>query len=147
MDILVVEDDEGIRAILIEFLTDEGYVACGAEHGADALAVLGGTTAIPRLILLDLMMPVMNGWNFRTRQRANPDWADIPVLVLTASPALLNQYGLMDVAGLLAKPLDLGDLLVRVQQYCPCIDAQPNAPAPASSDHTVGERTVAAQAV
>jgi CheY-like chemotaxis protein len=124
MDILLVEDDEGIRTILIECLTDEGYVACGTEHGADALALLSTTTATPRLILLDLMMPVMNGWEFRARQRANPDWANIPVVVLTASPTLLNHYGPMDINKLLAKPIDLDELLAVVAQYCSRVDAQ-----------------------
>ena len=131
MDILLIEDDADIRAVLIEFLTDEGYIVCGAEHGADALALLGGTTATPRLILLDLMMPVMNGWIFRMQQRANPTLADIPIVVLSASPALLDQYGPMDVAGLLAKPIDLDDLLTVVQRYCRCVDAPSSAPLPA----------------
>jgi CheY-like chemotaxis protein len=104
MDILLVEDNADIRAVLIAFLTDEGYVVCGAKQGADALALLRGTTALPRLIVLDLMMPVLNGWDFRARQRANPAWAGIPVVVLTASPALLDLHGPMDVAALLAKP-------------------------------------------
>jgi CheY-like chemotaxis protein len=131
MDILLIEDDADIRAVLIEFLTDEGYIVCGAEHGADALALLSGTTATPRLILLDLMMPVMNGWTFCTRQRATPALADIPIVVLSASPALLDQYGPMDVAGLLAKPIDLDDLLSVVQRYCPCVDVPSSAPLPA----------------
>ena len=134
MDILLVEDDQGIRTVLEEFLTDEGYVVCGAEHGADALALLGITPATPHLILLDLMMPVMNGWIFRARQRANPDWAYIPVVVMTASPTLLDECEPMDVTGLLAKPIDLDDLLTVVQQYCPPIDAQSSAPAPVCSE-------------
>jgi CheY-like chemotaxis protein len=147
VDILLVEDDEGIRTMLIECLTDEGYVVCGAEHGADALALLGGTTATPRLILLDLMMPVMNGWTFRARQRAIPDWADIPVIVLTASPALLDMYGPMDVAGLLAKPVDLDQLLAVVAPYCPRVDAQPNVPTRASGDTPACGQTVEAGAI
>jgi CheY-like chemotaxis protein len=140
MDILLVEDDEGIRTILIECLTDEGYVACGTEHGADALALLRTTTTAPRLILLDLMMPVMNGWEFRARQRANPDWANIPVVVLTASPGLLDLYGPMDISTLLAKPVDLDELLAVVEQYCRPADALGCASAP-----VIGKRVVAGQ--
>jgi CheY-like chemotaxis protein len=147
MDVLLVEDDKCIRTTFIECLTDEGYVACGTEHGADALALLSATTATRRLILLDLMMPVMNGWEFRTRQRANPDWANIPVVVLTASPALLDLYGPMDVSRLLAKPIDLDDLLAVVEQYCPRIDVQPSASAPVFGKHVMAGRTVATEAV
>jgi DNA-binding response OmpR family regulator len=146
MDILLVEDDEGIRTVLIEFLTDEGYIACGAEHGGDALALLQAATVTPRLILLDLMMPFMNGWEFRTRQQANPDWATIPVVVLTASPALLDEYGPMDVAGLLAKPIDFDSLLAVVQPYCPSV-AQPSPLAAVHGDPTASEQTAATEAV
>jgi CheY-like chemotaxis protein len=93
MDILLIEDDEGIRTVLIECLTDKGYVVYGAEHGADALALLGSTMATPRLMLLDLMMPIMDGWAFRRRQRANPAWADIPVVVLTALGVVVQPHG------------------------------------------------------
>jgi CheY-like chemotaxis protein len=145
LDILLVEDNADIRAVLIEFLTDEGYVVCGATHGADALAVLRGTPALPRLIVLDLMMPVLNGWEFRARQRANPAWAGIPVVVLTASPALLDAYGPMDVATLLAKPLDLDRLLAVVVQYCPRVDAQPSTAAPVDSGHATNGQTATVQ--
>ena len=118
MDILLAEDDAGIRTILVEFLTEEGYVVIAAEHGADALALLATTAVLPRVILLDLMMPVMSGWAFRAQQRLNPHWADIPVIMLTASPALSEAHGPMQAARVLSKPIDLDDLLVAVQQYC-----------------------------
>jgi CheY-like chemotaxis protein len=82
--ILVVEDDPSIREALAELLTEEGYAVASAANGAEALALLE-LEAPPSLILLDLMMPVMDGWAFRSAQRRDPRLSRIPVLVLSAS--------------------------------------------------------------
>ncbi|MGE0872223.1 MAG: response regulator [Kofleriaceae bacterium] len=81
-DIMVVEDDPDVRAALVEMLSDEGYPTRAAANGAEALTELAREA--PQLIVLDLMMPVMDGWAFRARQLARPEWAQIPVIVMSA---------------------------------------------------------------
>src|SRR4051794_23983356 len=81
--VLVVDDDVSIRGFLAEALRDEGYEVQTAGNGHDALALLREWR--PDLILLDLMMPVMDGWAFRTEQRLIPNMADVPVIVLSAT--------------------------------------------------------------
>ncbi len=83
--VLVVEDDALIRDAVVELLAFEGVEAVAAGNGAEALAQLRRREVAPALILLDLMMPVMNGWQFRAAQLADPDLAAIPVVVMSAS--------------------------------------------------------------
>jgi CheY-like chemotaxis protein len=112
--ILLVEDDEDILSALADLLRDEGYRVETAGDGEDALAQLrGGLT--PSLILLDLMMPVMNGYEFRREQRADRALAAIPTLVLTASvDARIDE---MQVQGWLPKPPDLDALLAAIARW------------------------------
>jgi len=64
------------------------------------------------------MMPVMNGWDFRRKQRANPALADIPVLLMSAGAHLAAAIGDLNVAGCVAKPVEIPDLLAKVRRYC-----------------------------
>src|SRR5262245_23155992 len=82
--VLVVDDDEEIRNALTEFLSDEGYGVVSASNGREALASLREGVH-PSVILLDLMMPVMDGWDFRAEQLRDPGLRDIPVVVITAT--------------------------------------------------------------
>src|SRR3954470_12387725 len=86
--VLVVDDDPDIRESVRLVLEDEGYEVEEAADGAAALALLRAATTRPDVILLDLMMPVMNGWQFRAAQLADDDLADIPVIVLSADSNL-----------------------------------------------------------
>ena len=117
--ILVVEDDPDLREALAEILRDEGYSVDGASHGAEALAFLrhgaGGSTC---LILLDLTMPVMNGWQFRDVQRRDPDLSRIPVVVLSAAERLADQLEPLGVQAFIRKPIELSRLLDAIRQYC-----------------------------
>jgi CheY-like chemotaxis protein len=117
--ILVVEDDDIIRDTLLDFLDDNGYQAIGAEHGKDALNKLAGAARTPCLIVLDLMMPVMDGQVFRERQLEDPALSRIPVVVISAYKDLAPLIQSMKVDTYLAKPLKLGDLLAVVQRHCP----------------------------
>jgi CheY-like chemotaxis protein len=107
--VLVVDDDEIIRGFLAEALADEGYEVRAAGEGAHALATLRGWPA--ELIVLDLMMPVMDGWAFRAVQRQDPELAHIPVVVLSATREVQLQARPLDVAAVFAKPFDLDELL------------------------------------
>jgi len=82
--ILVVDDDRDIRDSLVEVLGEHGYPVIGAGNGVEALEILRTSAPPPSLILLDLMMPVMDGREFRERQLENPALADIPVIVISA---------------------------------------------------------------
>ncbi|MEP6652423.1 MAG: response regulator [Myxococcales bacterium] len=116
--VLVVEDDETIRETVVEFLDEEGYPAVGAVHGRDGLAKLAALNPLPRLILLDLMMPVMDGRSFREQQLREPTLAAIPVIVLSALVDSSNQASQMNVAGHLKKPFSLADLMALVREHC-----------------------------
>lgn len=107
--ILVVDDDDIIRSFLDEALSDEGYETRAAANGREALDVL--EVWHPNLIVLDLMMPEMDGWTFRAEQRARADHAEIPVIVLSATRDVRVQAERLDAAAVFAKPFDLDDLL------------------------------------
>src|SRR5688572_20891611 len=85
MAILLVEDDEGCQEALAELLSDEGYRVAVVGDGHEAILYLQ-THALPELIILDLMMPEMDGQEFRERQLQNPTWAQIPVIIVSARP-------------------------------------------------------------
>jgi len=109
-ELFLVEDDRAIRDTLRELLEEEGYRVQWAGNGRDALAQLRAGLP-PRLILLDLMMPIMNGWEFREAQRRDPALARIPVIVLSADDPLEEKVSGMEVAGWLSKPFQLSALL------------------------------------
>ena len=115
-EIMVVEDDLAIGEILRELLENAGYRVSWAANGEEALERLrlGGA---PRVILLDLMMPVMDGIEFRAAQRRDPALAPIPVVVISADHALDAKVGEMQVDDYLAKPFELGALLATVDRY------------------------------
>ena len=115
--ILIVEDDVSVREALVVFLEGEGYSVVEAGDGAEALARLRDDDPVG-LILLDLMMPVMNGWEFRDAQANDPRLAAIPVVVITADNSAAHQAARAGVAGFLLKPLEFPELLTYVGRYC-----------------------------
>lgn len=120
-EILVVEDDDGIRQILSDVLVDDGYRVHTVVHGQEALDYLDQTNTLPRLILLDLMMPTMTGWEFRTMQRQHPRLQTIPVVILSAISSRLDPRQIMelDAVAFIGKPIDWARLERIVIQYCP----------------------------
>jgi CheY-like chemotaxis protein len=117
--IFVVEDEEMIRESIVEYLDENGYAAVGASDGRDALEKLGASSdGPPCLILLDLMMPVMDGRAFRERQLESPNLAAIPVIVFSAYRDVATAATEMKAVGHLEKPVRLPDLLRQVRQYC-----------------------------
>ncbi len=109
--VLVVDDERDIRDAIAELLTDEGYEVEGARDGAEALEK--ARDCHPVVVLLDLMMPGMNGWEFRARQRGDPELSRIPVIVVSA----LGKVPGVDAAGYLQKPFELDDLLSAVRRH------------------------------
>ena len=106
--ILVVDDDDTIRELIVMALDDEGYETAVACHGAEALAQLGRCPA--DLILLDMRMPVMDGWEFARAYRAAPG-PHAPMVVLTAGRSASEAATTIGAAAYLAKPFELEHLL------------------------------------
>jgi len=112
--ILVVDDDEPLRTSIAEVLEDEGYVVRHAANGMQALADLAASDA-PSVILLDLRMPLMDGFEFRARQLKDARIARIPVIAFTADGSVEARTRGMGFAHALKKPLRLDELLRAVQ--------------------------------
>jgi CheY-like chemotaxis protein len=108
--VLVVDDEREIREVMVEVLRDEGYEVFSAADGLEGLERL--REALPNLVLLDLMMPGMNGWQFRAKQLEQPELARIPVIVVSA----LGTDGSLGVQGAIEKPFDLSLLLSEVKR-------------------------------
>jgi CheY-like chemotaxis protein len=115
--ILLVEDDVAIREAVSECLSGEGYRVDAAGDGAEALVRLADGER-PALLVLDLVMPVMNGAELVARVRAEPRLADVPLLLMTAAIAAPGAE-LPKVDATLVKPFDLDDLLSTVARLAP----------------------------
>jgi len=114
--VLVVEDDGDLREIVCEVLDSAGYDAKAAAGGEEALAALDEPEH-PDLILLDLTMPGMSGFELRERLLRTPELRSIPVVVMTASRAF--DAGALSPAGVLLKPLDATQLLDTIDKVLP----------------------------
>lgn len=114
--LLIVEDDKDLRDALCHALRASGYTVASATNGREALDYLANAEP-PRLVLLDLMMPVMNGWEFRDAQTRDDRLASIPVVILTADGRAGTRAENLGVADLLTKPIELGRLLWVVERY------------------------------
>jgi CheY-like chemotaxis protein len=112
--LLIVEDDRELRDVLKWFLDNDGYATNVVGNGQEALEYLRAAPQLPRLILLDLQMPVMDGWQFLRERAGDPSMAAIPVLVLTAESGADRRS--LGVAECLAKPVDVTALLERIAQ-------------------------------
>ena len=115
--ILIVEDDTDIREVLSQVLEFEGYAVHTVGNGQEALEHLQSSER-PGLILLDLMMPVMDGWHFREQQQRNSQWATIPVVILSADGNAHQKAATLQAASYLKKPVDLETLLHTVGRHC-----------------------------
>jgi CheY-like chemotaxis protein len=121
--ILLVEDDHALRETLADVLRDEGYRVACACNGREALDRLGEDAA-PDLILLDLVMPVMDGWAFRDAQRRRPGLAGIPLVVLSASfPSDSSRVRALGAQAVLAKPVGLDNLIGALRRILPTLPA------------------------
>ena len=113
--VLIIEDDEAIRNVMQMGLEVEGYSADVAVNGKDALDLLSKNSHLPSLILLDLMMPIMNGWQFLEERKKDARLAAIPVVIVSA---FAERATGLEYQGLLKKPVNLDQLLQTVRKYC-----------------------------
>jgi two-component system response regulator PrrA len=111
--ILVVDDDPHIRSVILDVLADEGFVVASAADGRDALAQIAA--AAPALVLLDLQMPVLSGWDVLRALRASQ--ARVPVVLMSAGVRVREEAARLQAAGYLAKPFALDDLVAVVERY------------------------------
>lgn len=115
--VMIVEDEADAREAMVELIEQEGFAAVGAVHGQEALDLLHSGTR-PALILLDLKMPVMDGWGFCEALDADERIASIPVAILTASAIYDHLPHRRNGAGLFTKPVDFQRLLALVRRFC-----------------------------
>jgi CheY-like chemotaxis protein len=111
--VLIVEDDDGARAALGDLIDYEGYHVASCANGKEALEYLH-TQPLPALIILDLQMPVMNGWQFCRERKKDTTIAAVPVVVITA----FQFPGDLDVVAVVHKPIDIDHLMELVRCYC-----------------------------
>ncbi len=115
--VLIVEDSSNVRDALVELLTDEGYVTASAANGREALEYMRHVQR-PSVILLDLMMPVMDGWRFREEQQRDPQLASIPVVILTADRDAESRETTIRANAWLWKPFKIDRLLEVIKKHC-----------------------------
>jgi two-component system response regulator MprA len=111
---LVVDDDALIRYALETLLFEEGFEVRTAQDGMEALTLLHGWR--PDVILLDLMMPQMDGWTFRAHQLAHPDVAKVPIVVLSGAHESKARAHELGAAAALSKPFELDDVVATVRR-------------------------------
>lgn len=115
--ILIVEDDEDIRNNLQLLLESEGYVVELAQNGQVGIDLLRSGKPLPSLIVLDLMMPIMDGFQFREAQLKDPRIADVPVIVMTADGHVEDKQRRTAAKLLLRKPVDIDVILDAVARF------------------------------
>ena len=113
--VFIIEDDVDTREMLAKFLELEGYTVELASNGRQALDRLSNGVE-PSVILLDLMMPVMDGWEFRRRQIEDARLKNIPTIVVSAAGR--DRMAQIAADAYLSKPVDMYELLTRVSQFC-----------------------------
>src|SRR3954452_3024914 len=117
MRILVADDHLSLLTLLTIFLEDIGYEIVTARNGREALACLHVSNALPELILLDVAMPVMNGWEFLRHQQRDSRLAMLPVILMTALARFDDAAMTSSVVACLEKPLDLDTLATLVHEH------------------------------
>lgn len=116
--VLIVEDDEDIRFLLQTALSMKGYAVVTAANGEQGIEKLATHNERPCIILLDLMMPVMNGWEFLERIRERGDHSAVPVIILSGAGREALEATQAGAQGYLRKPVELNHLFGVVKQHC-----------------------------
>jgi len=112
--ILIVEDDISIRELLVEIFESEGYEVNSSQNGSEGIKAL--EQGKPDVILMDILMPVMDGYAFREEQIKKPEWNEIPVLAMSAQNQELEKLEAYGIKHFIQKPLELDHLLNQVKQ-------------------------------
>lgn len=115
--VLVVEDDPNLREVFSEVLESEGYRVHVAADGAQALAVLENG-ATPCVVLLDLRMPTMTGWDLAGRLRSTDRWSEVPIVVVAAHYLVADEARKIGADAWLQKPVSLDRLVAVVDRVC-----------------------------
>ena len=123
--ILVVDDDPDLRRSLAEVLEEEGFEVSCARNGEEALRALEGSP--PSAILLDLTMPVMDGWTFRARQRSDERLARIPTVVISAAYSDPRSVSSLEPDAFLVKPFEVSRLKETLRRLCGASTPEPPA--------------------
>ena len=114
--VLIVEDEDAVGAVVADVLADEGYEVRRARNGREGLDVLQAW--LPRLIVLDLMMPEMDGWTFRAEQRRlGGQVAAVPVIVLSGAREARARAGELGAVQAISKPFDLDEVVAAVGRW------------------------------
>ncbi len=112
---LIIDDDESIRSIVGQVLESNGFFPLYAEDGEAGMKILEGESEPPCVILLDMMMPGMNGWQFLDLQRGDPQFSNIPVIVCSAyAETAKSVHG----APFIPKPIEMSSLVRAVHAFC-----------------------------
>jgi CheY-like chemotaxis protein len=127
--LLIVDDHMDVRDALAELAEHEGHVHHEESNGADALAWLEAQAEPPCLVLLDLRMPVMDGWDFANALRSDPRWRDVGIIVISATIKQNAPHPLLPAKAFWTKPPDNAEI-ANLHRYC---DKHREPSAPASS--------------
>src|SRR5438552_527597 len=117
--ILLIEDDRDICEIVEMVLAEEGYSTISVPNGAEGLKHLRSDRARPFVIMLDLMLPVMDAWQFRSEQLRDADLAGIPVVIFSANPKVVRHADMLGAAAVIRKPPNLDEILNVVARFAP----------------------------
>ncbi len=112
--VLIIDDDDDVRESLIALLINEGYDAAGERSGLAALTTMTWQRYLPDVILLDLLMPIMDGGKFHAVLQTHPVWSRIPIVLCTGGSGRVS----LAVFGVLEKPFDLNVMLALVKSAC-----------------------------
>ena len=111
--VLVVEDDESIRNVITDVLEDHGFSVTAARNGREALTTL--ESLMPDVMVLDLLMPVMHGWEFMESYSEKTGGEPIPIVVVSVNPALPRSFNRLGVRDFVRKPFDIDDLVAAIE--------------------------------
>ena len=118
--ILLIEDDRDICEIVEMVLAEEGYSTVSVPNGAEGLKHLRSEgRARPFVIMLDLMLPVMDAWQFRSEQLRDGELAQIPVVIFSANPKVVRHADMLGAAAVIRKPPNLEEILDVVAKFAP----------------------------
>ena len=115
--VLVIDDDEGVRTVMRKQLQHSGFDVVTAASGFDGLTMMRQDPGI-RLVLLDMIMPVLDGWGVRQKQMEDPLLSDVPVIILTGAPLPSLVHDQLRAADYLLKPVGRDHLISVVSNYC-----------------------------